>query len=63
MKKISLIGFLSIFAILIFNISSFAANNIATDAMDGVRNIVGGAENVVEDTAKDITGGIRNRCG
>ena len=59
MKKITLIGTITILAILLFGISSFAANNMATDAVNGVRNIVGGAENVVEDAAKGVTGTVR----
>ena len=34
--------------------------NDAMKATDGVRNVVGGAENVVEDTAKDGANGIKN---
>ena len=34
---------------------SFATNN----PVDGVRNVVGGAENVVEDAAKGVTNGVR----
>ena len=44
MKKITLIVTITIFAIVLFGISSFAANNIASDAVEGVRNVVGGTE-------------------
>lgn len=60
MKKIRLVGLFTILAVLLFGISSFAANNIASDAVHGVRNVVGGAENVIEDAAKGITGGVRS---
>lgn len=57
-------------AILIIGIFSFTvcfANNGLEDVANDVRNVVGGAENAVEDaakdisnTSKDITGGIEN---
>lgn len=61
MKK-KTITFLSILAFaLIFSTSyCFANNNIAQDAVDGVRNFVGGAENVLEGAANGITNGLRN---
>lgn len=61
MKKITLTAIITIFAVLLFGISSFAANNnIASDAVEGVRNVVGGAENVVGDAISGISNGVRN---
>lgn len=60
MKRITLIVTATILAILLFSVSSFATNNIASNAAQGVRNVVGGAENVVENAASGITNGIRN---
>lgn len=60
MSKKVLIAIATIFSILLFGITySFAGNNMGEDAVEGVRNFVGGAENVVEDTAKDVGEGIR----
>lgn len=59
MKKKLYITILTLLAILTFSISyTFAANNIS--AVDGIRNVVGGAENVVEDAGKGIVDGVRN---
>lgn len=60
MKRFTLIAITTIFAILLFGISSFAANNIASDAVQGVRNVVGGAENAVEDAASGVVNGVRS---
>lgn len=60
MKKVTLIAITTILAVLLFGISSFAANNIASDAVNGVRNVVGGAENAVEGAASGIANGVRN---
>lgn len=61
MKKKTLIATITTLFVLIFCISySFAANNIGQEAVDGIRNVVGGAENVVEDAAGGIAGGVRN---
>lgn len=61
MKKKTLITMITLLFVFIFGIcSSFAANNIGQEAVNGVRNVVGGAENVIEDAAGDITGGVRN---
>lgn len=58
MKKIRLVGLLTILAVLIFGVSSFAANNIASDAVNGIRNVVGGAENVVGGAVGGVTNGV-----
>lgn len=42
---------------------SFAANNMASDAVQGVRNVVGGAENVVEGAASGVANGVKNVTG
>lgn len=61
MKKISLIAITTIFAVLLFGVSSFATdNNMATDAMQGVRNVVNGTGNVVGGAVGGMTNGIRN---
>lgn len=60
MKRFTLIAITTIFSVLIFGISSFAANNIASDAMQGMRNVVGGAENAVGGAISGVTNGIRN---
>lgn len=59
---------LGILLTLIFSFSvCFANNNIGQDAIDGVRNFVGGAENAMEDaargvsnTSRDVTGDLEN---
>ncbi len=38
---------------------SFAANNGVDNAVNGIRNFVGGTENVIEDAGKDAANGIR----
>lgn len=59
MKKKIYISILSIIAILALSFSyTFAANDMS--AVDGIRNVVGGAENVVEDAGKGIVDGVRN---
>lgn len=59
MKKKLYITILTLLAILAFSISyTFAANNMT--AVDGIRNVVGGAENVVENAGKGIVDGVRN---
>jgi len=59
MKKKLYITILTLLAILAFSFSyTFAANNIAV--VDGIRNVVGGAENVMEDAGNGIVSGIRN---
>ena len=39
---------------------AFAANKSMDNAVNNVRNFVGGAENVVEDAAKDVANGVRS---
>ena len=60
MKKVTIVGIITIFAVILFGVSSFANNNMAQDAVNGVRNVVGGAENVLEGAASGITNGVRN---
>ena len=52
-KKLAIV--LSILIVAIFSFSVCFANDMANDAVEGVRNVVGGAENAVEDAAKDVT--------
>lgn len=60
MSKKVFITIATILSILLFGITySFAGNNMGEDAVEGIRNFVGGAENVVEDTSKDVGEGIR----
>lgn len=59
MKKKLYITILTLLAILTFSISyTFASNNMT--AVDGIRNVVGGAENVVENAGKGIVDGVKN---
>lgn len=61
MNKKFFITLATIFSIILFGITySFAGNNMGEDAVEGVRNFVGGAENVIENTAKDVGEGIRS---
>lgn len=39
---------------------AFAANKSMDNAVNNVRNFVGGAENVVEDAGKDVANGVRS---
>lgn len=60
MSKKILIAIFSIFAMsAIFISASFATNNMK-DAANGVRNFVGGAENIVEDAVGGIATGIKD---
>ena len=57
--------FFSLCLVLLFIFSftyTFAANGLE-DAAEGVRNVVGGAENVVEDAAKDVSNTSRDITG
>lgn len=64
MKKKFIFTFSLIALSIIFACSySFAANNIGQEAVDGVRNFVGGAENVIENTANGVISGVRNITG
>lgn len=62
MKKKILFSTVIAFSIgLIFSFSSVFATN--TNPVDGIRNVIGGAENVMQNTASGITNGIRNATG
>lgn len=62
MKKKILFSTILAFAIgLMFSFSCVLATN--TNPVDGIRNVVGGAENVMEGAAMGITNGIRNATG
>ncbi len=59
MKKKLYITLLTLVAIIFFSFSyTFAANDMSV--VDGIRNVVGGAENVVEDAGKGVVDGVRN---
>lgn len=59
MKKKIYISILAVITITLLSFSyTFAANDMK--AVDGIRNVVGGAENVVEDAGKGIVDGVRN---
>lgn len=59
MKKKFYIVALLIVSILVLSFSyTFAANE--PEAVQGIRNVVGGAENVVEDAGRGIVDGVRN---
>ncbi len=57
-KKLAIV--LSILIAAIFSFSVCFANDMANDAVEGVRNVVGGAENAVEDAAKDVTNAAKD---
>ena len=56
MRKKILFVFVATILMLSIAISSFAMNNMA----DGVRNFVGGTENVIEDAGKGAANGIKS---
>lgn len=59
MKKKFYIIALLIVSILVLSFSyTFAANE--PEAVQGIRNVVGGAENIVEDAGRGIVDGVRN---
>lgn len=59
MKKKFYITILTIIAVVALSFSyTFAANDIPV--VDGIRNAVGGAENVVENAGKGVVDGVRN---
>ena len=60
MKRKIYIAILTVFTILAVSCSYCFANNTTSSAVDGIRNIVGGAENVVEDVGKGVSEGIKN---
>ena len=59
MKKKIYISIFAIVAITLFSFSYTFANNDMT-SVDGIRNAVGGAENVVEDAGRGLVDGVRN---
>lgn len=60
MKKKIYIAIFMLIATLTISYSYCFANNTMSTAVDGIRNAVGGAENVVEDAGKGVVEGIRN---
>lgn len=58
-KKFLLTTFLAIAVCLAFSFSCVLATT-NTNPVEGIRNAVGGAENVVENVAGDITNGVKN---
>ena len=56
MNKKYLLVFVSMIVFLSVAISSFAMNNMA----DGVRNMVGGTENMIENAGNNISSGIKS---
>lgn len=60
-KKILLATVITFAFVLMFSFSSVFATN--TNPVEGIRNFVGGAENVMEDAASGITNGVRNATG
>lgn len=59
MKKKIYISIVALIVITLFSFSYTFANNDMT-AVEGIRNVVGGAENVVQDAGKGIVDGVRN---
>lgn len=61
MKKVTLVFIITIAIVLAFSVSSFAANNnMASNTMNSVRNVMDGAGNVMEDAVGSMSNGIRN---
>lgn len=60
MKKKLLVVVILLAAFSLLLISSTFANTNMDTAVNGVRNFVGGAENVIEDAGQGITNGVRN---
>ena len=58
MYKKLLFGF-SIILCIIFSFTFCFAADVVQDAVNGIRNVVGGAENAIEDTAKNISNASR----
>ena len=68
MYKKFLIGLIVLFLITSFSCICLAdnegdSNNVGQDVVDGIRNVVGGAENAVEDAARDVANGSREATG
>lgn len=61
-KLITSVLFLAIVLVVSFSYT-FAANDTNMNPVEGIRNLVGGAENVMEDTASGVVNGIRNMTG
>lgn len=59
-KKIFISTLLIITLLLISSLSFATENTLLQDGVNGVRNFVGGAENVIEDTARGAAGAIKN---
>lgn len=60
-KSIFVIAFVLVSVIFSYSFVFAAdAKNVGNDVVNGVRNTVGGAENVVEDAAKGAAGAIKN---
>lgn len=61
MKKKTIIAIATALSIIIFGFSySFAANNIGEQAVEGIRNVVGGAENVMQDATSGVVNGVKD---
>ena len=62
-KKLLTIAFAIVFAFAFTFSSVFAANNIGESAVEGIRNVVGGAENMVENVAGGVANGVKSGTG
>lgn len=61
MKKKVFITLFALIASLIFSFSyTFAAENTTGNPLEGIRNVVGGAENAVEGAAGGVANGVRS---
>lgn len=59
-KKLLTIAF-AVVSVFTFTFSTvFATNNVGESAIEGIRNVVGGAENVVENVASDVANGVKS---
>lgn len=64
MKKKLIMSILFLATALVVSFSyTFAANETSMNPVEGVRNFVGGAENVMEDAASGVANGVRNVTG
>ncbi|MFR0822969.1 MAG: hypothetical protein ACLU84_02130 [Clostridia bacterium] len=64
MKKKVLITLFALIAGLIFSFSyTFAAENTTGNPVEGIRNVVGGAENAIEGAAGGVANGVKSGVG
>ncbi len=62
-KKLIMSALFLVIALVVSFSYTFAANETNMNPVEGIRNFVGGAENVMEDAASGAANGIRNMTG